>query len=65
MQLVREYLTGSNVIVAGLIGAALFVACNEEGQIDLCDDDLDCNDGLICEITGEDDGVCVEDLDDA
>ncbi len=43
---------------------ALFVApgCNDEGEIDICDDDLDCNDGFICEITGEDDGVCVEDL---
>lgn len=42
-------------------GVAL-TACNDEGEIDLCSDDLDCDDGFICEITGQDDGICIEDL---
>lgn len=40
--------------------SATFVACDDEGEIDICSDDIDCNDGFICEITGQDDGVCIE-----
>lgn len=35
-------------------------ACGDESE-DFCSDDLDCDDGLICEITNEDDGICIND----
>ncbi|MEZ4316215.1 MAG: hypothetical protein R3F61_01875 [Myxococcota bacterium] len=46
------------------LGALVPVAgCEDDDiEIDLCSDDLDCDDGFICEITGQDDGVCIEDL---
>ena len=34
-------------------------ACGDESA-DFCSDDLDCDDGFICEITNEDDGICVD-----
>ncbi len=68
MQIIREHLTRSNLVVAGLIGAALFVACNDDGQIDLCDDELGCDNGYVCDTTNTgstdsagSEGICVED----
>ena len=50
-----------------LLAAALMMplmACDDDGEveIDICSDDIDCDDGFICEITDNDDGICVEDL---
>jgi hypothetical protein len=46
--------TAITAIALGLSG------CNDEGEVDICDDDIDCNDGFICEITDNDDGICIE-----
>lgn len=50
------------LIAAFAAPVALMGGCNEDGEIDICSDDIDCNDGFICEITGEDDGICIEDI---
>lgn len=44
--------------------AMVLQGCDEDTapEIDICSDDLDCDDGFICEVTGEDDGICTEDL---
>ncbi|MCA9571020.1 MAG: hypothetical protein KC656_24435 [Myxococcales bacterium] len=44
--------------------AAPFVAACDSDEVDICSDDLDCDDGLYCEITGQDDGVCIEGVTD-
>lgn len=46
-----------------LASPVTLAACDDdEIEIDLCSDDLDCDDGFLCEITGEDDGICTENL---
>lgn len=42
------------------VAAGFATACGEDDEIDICSDDIDCNDGFICEITGQDDGICVD-----
>lgn len=37
---------------------ATLAGCGEDDD-DWCSDDLDCDDGFICEITDEDDGICI------
>ena len=45
-----------------LLAPLATLGCNDDGEIDICSDDIDCDDGFICDITGEDDGFCIEDL---
>lgn len=50
-----------NLTALALLALATgLTACNDEGELDICSDDIDCNDGFICEITGQDDGICIE-----
>ena len=52
-------------LLATLLTLSAFglAACDDDGEveIDICSDDLDCNDGFICDITDQEDGVCIED----
>lgn len=35
------------------------VACADDDDSEICQDDLDCNDGFICELIEDDEGFCV------
>ncbi len=52
-------------VLASLIALSApltLAACgdDDEVEVDVCSDDIDCDDGFICEITDEDDGICIE-----